>query len=103
LQLIPTNDNVFSTQDKFPSSNKSVRQNPGAVFLIQHSAVKESYRAENSLELKLPPGPPHHSMQNKELSHLKGKKMDIKVDCAQLPARLASGRSPEFLAQSFKR
>ena len=30
--------------------------------------------AQNSLELKLPSGPPHHSMQNKELSHPEGKK-----------------------------
>ena len=36
-------------------------------------------------------------MQNKELSHPK-KKMDIKVDYAQLPASPASGGSPEFLA-----
>ena len=35
-------------------------------------------------------------MQNKELSHLK-KKMDLKVDYAQLPDGLASGLSPEFL------
>ena len=54
MQLIPTNHNIFSTQDKFPSSNKSMRQNPGAVFLIQHSAVKESYTAQYHLELKLP-------------------------------------------------
>ena len=54
MQLIPTNHNIFSTQDKFPSSNKSKRQNPGAVFLIQHSAVKESYTAQYHLELKLP-------------------------------------------------
>ena len=56
--------------------------------------MKESYMAKNSLELKLPwgkknkqnfhLGPPHHSMQNKEFSHPK-KKMDIKVDYAQLP------------------
>ena len=40
-------------------------QNPGAVFLIQHSAVKESYRAENSLELKLPSrsSPPFYAKQ----------------------------------------
>ena len=47
--------------------------------------MKESYTAQNSLELKLPLDPPHHSMQNKELSHPK-KKMDIKVDYTQLPA-----------------
>ena len=34
--------------------------------------------AENSLELKLPSGPPHHSMQNKELSHPKGKKWTLR-------------------------
>ena len=37
-------------------------------------------------------------MQNKELSHRKKKKKDIKVDYTQLPARPASGPSPEFLA-----
>ena len=47
--------------------------------------MKESYMAQNSLELNSSLGPPHHSMQNKVLSHWK-KKMDIKVDCAQLPA-----------------
>ena len=41
--------------------------------------------AKNSLELKLPPGPPHHSIQNKELSPLK-KGMDIMIDYVQLPA-----------------
>ena len=42
-------------------------------------------------------------MQNKELSHLKGKKKkDIKVDYAQLPASPASGQSPEFLAPAVK-
>ena len=38
-----------------------------------------------------------HSIQNKELSHPK-KKMDIKVDYAQVLAGPASGPSPEFLA-----
>ena len=56
--------------------------------------------AQNSLELDSPPGPPHHSMQNKELSHPK-KKMDIKIDYAQLPAGPASGWSPEFLAPAI--
>jgi len=37
-------------------------------------------------------------MQNKELSHPKEKKMDIKVDYTQLPAGPASGPSPVFLA-----
>ena len=59
--------------------------------------LKESYLAQNSLELNSPPGSPYHSMQNKELSHLK-EKMDIKVDYDQLPASPASGWSPEFLA-----
>ena len=40
--------------------------------------VKESSK-------QLPPSPPHHSMQNKELFHPK-KKMDINVDYAQLPS-----------------
>ena len=39
-------------------------------------------------------------MQNKELSYPK-KKMDIKVDYAQLPASPASGQSPEFLAPAI--
>ena len=62
------------------------------------SCLKESYTAQNSLELNSLPGPPHHSMQNKELSHPKEKKMDIKVDYTQLPAGTASGPSPVFLA-----
>ena len=52
--------------------------------------VKESYMAQNSLELKLTSGSSDHSMQNKELSHLK-EKMGIKVDYARLPAVPASG------------
>ena len=61
--------------------------------------LKESHMAQNSLELKnSPPGPPHHSMQNKELSNPKEKKMDVKVDYAQLPAGPASGQSPKLLA-----
>ena len=43
------------------------------------------YVAQNSLELNSPLGPPHHSMQNKELSHRKEKKREKKVDYAQLP------------------
>ena len=38
LWLIPTNDIIFSIQDKFPSSNNSTRQNTGGVFLTRHSA-----------------------------------------------------------------
>ena len=58
-----------------------MRQNSGAVFLIQHSAVKESYMAQNSL-VKTPfqvlPAP-SHSRQNKELSYLKEKKWDLRL------------------------
>ena len=63
--------------------------------------MKESYRAQNTLELKLPSGPPHHSVQNKKLSDWRGGKMDIKVDYAQFPACPASGWSPEFLAPAL--
>ena len=49
------------------------------------SGMKESYTAQNSLELNPPPDPPHHSIQNKELSPPK-KGMDIKIDYLQLPA-----------------
>jgi len=47
--------------------------------------LKESYWAQNSLELKLPSGssPPFYAKQ-RTLSP-KEKKMDIKVDYAQLP------------------
>ena len=41
-------------------------------------------------------------MQNKELSHPKEKKMDLKVDYAQLPAGPASGQSSEFLAPAVR-
>ena len=66
-------------------------------------SVKESYRAQNSLKLKLPFGPPHHSTQNKEISHLKEKKKkkDVKVDYAQFPAGPASGPFSEFLAPAL--
>ena len=62
--------------------------------------MKESYMAQNSLELKLlsRSSPPFYAKQ-RALSHKgKKKKKDIKVDYAQLPAGPASGRSPEFLA-----
>jgi len=57
--------------------------------------------AQNSLELKLPSrsSPPFY--ENKELSHLKEKKVDIKVDNAQLLAGPVSGQSPEFLAPAI--
>ena len=60
--------------------------------------VKESHTAQNSLELKLPSrsSPQFYAKQRTLLSE--GKKMDIKVDYTQLPARPASGRSPEFFA-----
>ena len=46
--------------------------------------VKENYTAQNSLELNLPSGssPPFYAKKN--LFHLK-KKMEVKVDYAQLP------------------
>ena len=59
--------------------------------------LKEGYLAQNSLELKIPPGTPDHSMQNKELSHPK----KIKVVYTQLPAGPASGLSPEVLAPAL--
>ena len=40
-------------------------------------------------------------MQNKELSHPKEKKKDIKVEYVHLPAGPASGRSPELLAPAI--
>ena len=60
--------------------------------------MKKSYTAQNSLELKLPSrsSPPFYAKQRTLLQ--KEKKMDIKVDNAQLPASPASGQSPEFLA-----
>ena len=52
--------------------------------------------AQNCLELKWWSSPPFYAKQ-RTLSP-EGKKMDIKVDYAQLPASPASGQSPEFLA-----
>ena len=68
---------------------------------MQPSPLKESYMAQNSLELKLPSGssPPFYAKQ-RTLSP-EGKKMDIKVDYVHLPAGPASGRSPEFLAPAI--
>ena len=62
-----------------------------------HTESEESYRAQNSLELNSPPGPPHHSMQNQELSHPK-KKIDIGLVTPGSHPVPASGRSPKFLA-----
>ena len=61
--------------------------------------MKESYMAQNSLELKLPSrsSPPFYAKQ-RTLSPEGGTKMDFKVDYAQLPAGPASGQSPKFLA-----
>ena len=58
---------------------------------------KESYKAQNSLELKVPSrsSPPFYAKQ-RTLSP--EEKMDIKVDYTQLPAHSASGQSPKFLA-----
>ena len=55
--------------------------------------------AQNCLELKLPTraSPPFYEKQLSPEGK-KNKQTDIKVDYAQLPASLASGRSPEFLA-----
>ena len=63
--------------------------------------MKESYMAQNSLELKLHSrsSPPFYAQQ-KTLSP-EEKKMDIKVDYAQLPASPASGQYPEFLAPTI--
>ena len=64
--------------------------------------MKENYMAQNSLELKLPSrsSPPFYAKQ-RTLVPEEGKKKDIKVDYAQLPAGPASSQSPEFLAPAF--
>ena len=61
--------------------------------------LKESYRAQNSLELKLPSrsSPPFYAKQ-RTLSPEEKKKRDFKVDYTQLLAGPSSGWSPEFLA-----
>ena len=63
--------------------------------------LKESYKVQNSLELKLPSrsSPPFYAKQ-RTLSP-QGKKMDVKVDYFQLLAGPASSPSPEFLAPAF--
>ena len=48
--------------------------------------MKESYMAQNSLELKLPT-----ILCKTKNSHTQRKKMDIKIDYAQLSAGPASG------------
>ena len=64
--------------------------------------VKESYPAQNSLELtpRDPGGPPHHSMQNKELS-LKEKKWTLRLINANSELVPASDQPPEFLAPAI--
>jgi len=64
--------------------------------------MKESYMAQNSLELKLPSrsSPPFYAKQ-RTLSPEGKKKMDIKIDYAQLSAGPASGWSPKFLAPAI--
>jgi len=65
------------------------------------SGMKESYMAQNSLELKLSSrsSPPVYAKQ-RTLSP-EQKKMYIKVYYAQLPAGPASGLSPKFLAPAI--
>ena len=64
--------------------------------------MKESYMAQNSLELKLPStsSPPFYAKQ-RTLSPEGKKKMDIKIDYAQLSAGPASGWSPKFRAPAI--
>ena len=67
-------------------------------------SLKESYyMAQNSLELKLSSrsSPPFCAKQRTLSPEGKKKKMDIKVDYAQLPASPASGQYPEFLAPTI--
>ena len=60
--------------------------------------VKESYMAQNSLELKLPSGSSLPFYAKQRTLSPEEKKMDIKVDYTQLQWVPVSGRSPEFLA-----
>ena len=59
--------------------------------------MKESYMAQNSLELKLSSrsSPPFYAKQKVLLPK---EKMDIKADYTQLPAGPGSCPSPKFLA-----
>ena len=65
--------------------------------------MKESYLAQNSLELKLPSRsfPPFYAKQ-KTLSP-EEKKMDIKVDYAQLPVVQPLAYLQNSLPQPYKR
>ena len=54
--------------------------------------LKESYKVQKSPELNSPPGTPHHSMQNKEPSHLK-KKWTLRL--------ITPSSQAELLAPSF--
>ena len=64
--------------------------------------LKESYMAQNSLELKLSSrsSPPLYAKWTLSPKGKK-KKMDIKVDYTHFPASPASGQSPEFLAPAI--
>ena len=61
--------------------------------------------AQNSLELKLPSGSLHHSMQNKELSHQKGKKKKRTLMLIMLSSQLVQPLADlqNSLPQPFKR
>ena len=66
--------------------------------------LKESYMAQNSLELKFPSGSSQPFYAKQRILSPKGKKkkkMDIKVDYTHFPASPASGQSPEFLAPAI--
>ena len=70
---------------------------------LNMSSLKESYMAQNSLELKPPSrsSPPFYAKQRTlslSLSFCSKEKVDIKVDYTQLPAGPASGLSPKCLA-----
>ena len=64
----------------------------------QIQQVKESYTAQNSLELKLPSGSSSPFYAKQRTLSPEEKKVDIKVDYTQLPAGPAS---PEFLAPAI--
>ena len=65
--------------------------------------VKESYKAQNSLELKLRSGSSSPFYAKQRTVSPKGKKKDFKVDYAQLPVCPASGWVQNSLPQPFQR
>ena len=77
--------------------NSLIQDNEAEWMWMVHERWRKVTWLKIAWSYNSPPGPPHHSMQNKELSHPK-KKMDINVDYDQLSAGLASGPSPKFLA-----